>query len=174
MHIPAIAKGKKNGCQSCQKLWHCHKTKFFRGETVCRAEAHLKVKRKQLNYSKYIQCIYVKKYSTLLFRSYKLKSSPQWGRSEYWLPRHQKVGPNICEGSIFWNLLNISDYLFIFWLLIVEGKQAPLAGWSLFVLEQFTLRQNSYTKVKQRICNKNLPWSLSHCLFEEAALLVIQ
>ena len=30
-----------------------YKTKSFRGETVCRAEAHLKVKRQQLKYSKH-------------------------------------------------------------------------------------------------------------------------
>ena len=133
MHIPAIAKGHKiaKSCHSCKKLWHCHKTKSFRGETVCRAEAHLKVKRKQLKYSKYKQkkyTLYVreKKYSTLFFRSYKLKSSPQWGRSEYWLPRHQKVGPNICEGSIFWDLLNISDYLFLFLIIYLEWKASKL------------------------------------------------
>ena len=64
---PTIAKGHKiaKSCHSCKKLWHCHKTKSFRGETVCRAEAHLKVKRKVEIKQICSVYTYVKKCSTL-------------------------------------------------------------------------------------------------------------
>ena len=88
--------------------------------------------------------------------------------SEYLLPWHQKVSPNIYEGSIFWALLNISDYLLIF-LIIYSWGQASSSSRVIPLCSRTVQsgRLNRYTKVNQRICNKNLPWSLPHCLFED-------
>ena len=57
MHIHAIAIGHKiaTNLPFMSEIVALYKTKSFRGETVCRAEAHLKVKRKQFKYSKYKQ-----------------------------------------------------------------------------------------------------------------------
>ena len=119
--------------------------------------------------------MYVKKIFNIIFQVIQAKIFTTVREEWILIAKASESRPQHLWGFHF---LKYSKYIWLFiyfsgYLFIVEGKQSPLAGWSLFVLEQSTLRQNSYTKVKQRICKKNLPWSF-WSLFEEVALLAVQ
>ena len=126
MHIHAIAIGHKiaTNLPFMSEIVALYKTKSFRGETVCRAEAHLKVKRQQLKYSKHT--LYIReKIFNIIFQVIQAKIFTTVRKEWIFIAMRSESQP---QRLWRFHFLRSSKYIWLsiyfFWLLIYSWRQA--------------------------------------------------